>query len=626
MAKKKANVGGENTSLQPENTNNTLPPENTQVAVLTALLQRKDPPHKEPSKAKNSSKNPERNHLSSSSDGSDADSSTPVEARPTSKKLPQKPPPKTHDTHSKISPEDEQEAKLGLEARMEAMEKQMKDKALVDVDELRLLETSPFTEEIDRAQPPKGFRMPVIEAYDGTSDPFDHLELFRTNMLIQGADDPLISISSFKELGQSFLTHFISSRRAKKTSLGLMNIRHRPNESLRDYVMRFNAEALQVKDLEQSVAVAALMNGLRDDEFQLKFFLSKKTPKTLLELLLRAEKYINTEENMAVKIEKNDHRNDKKRGREVEADQGGKRFSKTGGYSGARSPERKYDNYTPLNAPRARILMQIERDPLLKWPKPMRQDAPRAKHKRCAFHRDHSHDTEDYRDLKNEIENLVRRGHLRRFVDNDQRQGCDGRNFQHRGRNGLERRNYNNQAGNGRAGNGQGARGQDQPDRERRGEIQNNPMAGIINVIIGGASTSAKKKVNPGAIIAIGSAAKRPKSWKDEPISFSTEDLEGIEFPHDDAIVISAVVYNHIVKRIYFDNGSASDVLYHSTMKSMNISEDRLKPYPAPLVGFGNEEVLVLGTISHLSLWGQSQKPSQLWWNSWWSRSPQHTT
>ncbi|OMO62054.1 Retrotransposon gag protein [Corchorus capsularis] len=450
--------------------------------------------------------------------------------------------------------------------------------------------------------------MPNIEAYDGTSDPFDHLELFRTNMLIQGADDPLMSISSFKELGQSFLTHFISSRRAKKTSLGLMNIRQRPNESLRDYVTRFNAEALQVKDLDQSVAVAALMNGLRDDEFQFKFSLSKKPPKTLSELLLRAEKYINAEENMAAKTEKNDHRNDKKRDREVEADQGGKRFSKTGGYSGARSPERKYDSYTPLNNPRARILMQIERDPQLKWPKPMRQDAPRAKHKRCAFHRDHGHDTKDCRDLKNEIENLVRRGHLRRFVDSNQRQGRDRRNFQHRGRNGPERRNYNDRAENGLVGNGQGARGQDKPDRERRGEIQNNPIAGIINVITRGASTSAKKKVNPGAIMAIGSTAKKPKSWKDKPISFSTEDLEGIEFPHDDAIVISAVVYNHIVKRIYFDNGSASDVLYHSTMKSMNILEDKLRPYPAPLVGFGNEEVPVLGTISLPITLGTEQK------------------
>ena len=98
--------------------------------------------------------------------------------------------------------------------------------------------------------------------------------------------------------------------------------------------------------------------------------------------------------------------------------------------------------------------------------------------------------------------------------------------------------------------------------------------------------------------MAIGSASKRAKSWKDDPISFSVEDLKGIEFPHDDAIVFNAVVYNHLVKRIYFDSGSACDVLYYDAMKNMGISEDKLKPYPAPLVGFVNEQVPVLGTIT----------------------------
>ncbi|OMO67034.1 hypothetical protein COLO4_30258 [Corchorus olitorius] len=38
--------------------------------------------------------------------------------------------------------------------------------------------------------------------------------------------------------------------------------------------------------------------------------------------------------------------------------------------------------------------------PLLKWPKPMRQNAPKAKNKRCAFHHDHDHAIKDCKDLK----------------------------------------------------------------------------------------------------------------------------------------------------------------------------------------------------------------------------------
>ena len=36
--------------------------------------------------------------------------------------------------------------------------------------------------------------------------------------------------------------------------------------------------------------------------------------------------------------------------------------------------------------------------------------------KYCEFHRDHGHQTDDYIQLRKEIEYLIRRGHLRRFV------------------------------------------------------------------------------------------------------------------------------------------------------------------------------------------------------------------
>ena len=37
----------------------------------------------------------------------------------------------------------------------------------------------------------------------------------------------------------------------------------------------------------------------------------------------------------------------------------------------------------------------------------------------CAYHRDVEHDTEDYRDLKKDIEELIKWGHLRQFIRND---------------------------------------------------------------------------------------------------------------------------------------------------------------------------------------------------------------
>ena len=70
------------------------------------------------------------------------------------------------------------------------------------------------------------------------------------------------------------------------------------------------------------------------------------------------------------------------------------------------------------------------------------------------------------------------------------------------------------------------------------------------------------------------------------PITFNNDDLRGLLLPHDDALVISAIVANFIVQRILVDNGSSADILFISTFEKMKIGLDKLHPFLTPLVGF----------------------------------------
>lgn len=56
----------------------------------------------------------------------------------------------------------------------------------------------------------------------------------------------------------------------------------------------------------------------------------------------------------------------------------------------------RFTEYARLNAPRSQILMDIEKDKDLRWPKPLRADPVKLdKSKYCRFHKDVEHDIDD---------------------------------------------------------------------------------------------------------------------------------------------------------------------------------------------------------------------------------------
>ncbi|XP_027101032.1 uncharacterized protein [Coffea arabica] len=204
-----------------------------------------------------------------------------------------------------------------------------------------------------------------------------------------------------------------------------MATRQRPDESLRNFMTRFNVESLQVRDKDEKVVMAAFMNGLRVEELFYK--LVEKPPRNLEELLTRAHEAANAEEAGRLKKESDRELGDRRgRGNPPESKDGSAKknvFDRLSREKAPAPPPLPEKGYTPLTRPRAHILAVMEAEGL--GGRPPKMGTPRNKRNQdryCAFHRDVGHDTERCWALQKKIEDLIQQGVLGRFV----RQGCPG--------------------------------------------------------------------------------------------------------------------------------------------------------------------------------------------------------
>ena len=86
----------------------------------------------------------------------------------------------------------------------------------------------------------------------------------------------------------------------------------------------------------------------------------------------------------------------------------------------SKPPRGRFTSFTSLNAPLDQVLMQIKDEGALTFPGKLKSDpTKRSRNKYCRFHRDHSHDTADYYDLKQKIKALIREGKLQKFVSKE---------------------------------------------------------------------------------------------------------------------------------------------------------------------------------------------------------------
>ncbi|XP_065035979.1 uncharacterized protein LOC135671747 [Musa acuminata AAA Group] len=279
---------------------------------------------------------------------------------------------------------------------------------------------SPFIPEIQEQAIPPHFRLPSLDAYEGATDPADHVAAFRAQMALYGTFDALINlktatIASFDQLARDFELNFLAHAKPKPSVAMLLGLNQREDEPLSHF---------------------AFMMGLRPTRFF--WSLVERPPTSVPEMLQRANQYIAAEAWMVGK------RDERKRVK----------------------PEQSQQQQPATSRRRAGGL----------------NDAP-------------DHDTEECRELKRQIEELIRRGHLGSYL---------------------------------------------RPDKELSPRPEG-PIERHIDVITGGPASGGSSTAG-GRAYARASRAEGSKPEKGPEVTFPTEGSELTE--HDDALVISARIAN----------------------------------------------------------------------------------
>ena len=134
-----------------------------------------------------------------------------------------------------------------MRAQMGEMKDEFKGRAAKNLNDLVHRTDSPFTKAVTSFPLPSKFRMPHLETFDGSKDPLDHLESFKTMMCLQGVPDEIMcrafpttlkgpariwfkkltpsSVGSFAQLTRLFFNHFIGGQRYGRPTTHLLNVK-----------------------------------------------------------------------------------------------------------------------------------------------------------------------------------------------------------------------------------------------------------------------------------------------------------------------------------------------------------------------------------------------------------------
>ncbi|MCH92502.1 hypothetical protein A2U01_0013442, partial [Trifolium medium] len=331
--------------------------------------------------------------------------------------------------------------------------------------------------------------------------------------------------------------------------------------------------------------VAAFQNGLRAGHFNES--LAWKPAVSMEEIMKRAKCYIKGKESNAEK----QSRDAKEKGREPkeartpEHHKGRWRDKNYPPYMSPKSLReerrgRTYETYTPLNTRRVHVLQHILQTKLAYLPQRKDDKIMMGPNKDawCSYHRARGHDVEDCYRLRAIIEELIKGGHLKRY---------------------LERRPHRDESSS-RQRSPRPPRKQTN-DKDKGKETTNHVINTIAGGFSGGGESNFARKKYVRQVNQIAEMIGKVSFPKTPEPTFSEHDAEGI-VPHDnDPLIIQVHIFNWNIKRVLVDSGSSADIMYWDVFIGMRLANEQLQPYNDTLVGFSGEQVEVMGHIMLLT-------------------------
>ncbi|XP_030964678.1 uncharacterized protein LOC115985934 [Quercus lobata] len=221
------------------------------------------------------------------------------------------------------------------------------------------------------------------------------------------------SIDSYKQLTQAFCSRFITNSRIPRPLSSLLSLSMHEGETLKVYSDRYWEMYNEMDENHDDVAISMFKSGL-PTEHGLRKSLTGKPVTSVRQLMDRIDKYKRVEEDQLqgkgkekiIPPKRNDYRSERYNNNQPRRD-----FSRQTGKT----------NMQIVNAifrePVQQVLEKVKNEPFFKWPSKMAGDpSKRNQNLYCHYHQDHRHTTEDCRNLRNHLDQLVREGKLRHLL------------------------------------------------------------------------------------------------------------------------------------------------------------------------------------------------------------------